>query len=293
LAWGNDAVALGNANFAQGNLTICPGQTGLKDATMDASTHAAARDDLIERLTSGLAADERVAAAWLAGSLGRGDGDDWSDIDLWLAVEAGAADELCAPVVGSSPRLSPARRELVAQFGELVVEGENGFNAGPGGVAFNVIYRDPTLVLDGYLVPAEGASRQARTKLLFDRRGVPLAQEPVAAPADQAHEAAVEVAMFWYFVAPVVKAIRRGDALQVQVLLQRMRQATWRAERMTRGEPTGYRRWQTSSLALTVEEQEAELRGNCETMLKVMPLVEAAGGPVPREPMRWVERLLG
>ena len=57
---------------------------------MDPSTHASARDALIERLTLGLAADDRIAAAWLGGSLGRGDGDDWSDIDLWLAIEDGA-----------------------------------------------------------------------------------------------------------------------------------------------------------------------------------------------------------
>ena len=43
---------------------------------MDPSIHASARDALIERLTLGLAADDRIAAAWLGGSLGRGDGDD-------------------------------------------------------------------------------------------------------------------------------------------------------------------------------------------------------------------------
>lgn len=41
---------------------------------------------MVDALTTGCERDERVRAGWLAGSLARGDGDDWSDIDLHLAV---------------------------------------------------------------------------------------------------------------------------------------------------------------------------------------------------------------
>ena len=42
---------------------------------------------LIERLTATLAADSRVRAAWLGGSLGQDAGDAWSDVDIVVLVE--------------------------------------------------------------------------------------------------------------------------------------------------------------------------------------------------------------
>lgn len=42
---------------------------------------------LVERLTAVLAADPRVHAAWLSGSLGQGAGDAWSDVDITVLVE--------------------------------------------------------------------------------------------------------------------------------------------------------------------------------------------------------------
>lgn len=51
------------------------------------------RDTLLSRLTGLLRADERVRALWLSGSLGRGTGDAYSDLDL-LAVVADGTDLL-------------------------------------------------------------------------------------------------------------------------------------------------------------------------------------------------------
>ena len=45
------------------------------------------RDALLSRLRAGLEADPRVVAAWLHGSLGRGDADAWSDLDLWVVID--------------------------------------------------------------------------------------------------------------------------------------------------------------------------------------------------------------
>jgi predicted nucleotidyltransferase len=44
------------------------------------------RDALLVRLTAALRADERIRAAWLTGSLGRGAGDRYSDLDVLVAV---------------------------------------------------------------------------------------------------------------------------------------------------------------------------------------------------------------
>src|SRR5579884_2755259 len=48
--------------------------------------HAEDRDALLERLVESFRDDAAVQAAWLWGSFGRGDADDLSDIDIWLAV---------------------------------------------------------------------------------------------------------------------------------------------------------------------------------------------------------------
>lgn len=47
-----------------------------------------AQDDLLRRLTHALGQDPRVQALWLSGSLGKGEGDAWSDIDLVARVDA-------------------------------------------------------------------------------------------------------------------------------------------------------------------------------------------------------------
>jgi predicted nucleotidyltransferase len=45
-----------------------------------------ARDALLDRIVARLRADDRMLAVWLSGSLGRGDGDQFSDVDLLVAV---------------------------------------------------------------------------------------------------------------------------------------------------------------------------------------------------------------
>ena len=260
---------------------------------MTSADHETARDTLIGRITAILGDDARFAAAWLGGSLGRGDGDAWSDIDLWLAVADSAVPELCNRPDGESATLSPARADLIARFGEPAVVGENPQNAGPDGVAMNVVYADSLVVVDWYLMPAVTVKRPADTLLLFEDSAIPIADPPSRAPLDErARQAAISVAMFWYFVQVTMKAIRRRDDLHGQIMLQRMRHCLWKAERLAAGDTVGHYRERGVRLASTPEEQVAEIRRLCAAMLNVMPLVEAAGGVVPRDPMKWVERLI-
>src|SRR5690349_1264163 len=48
---------------------------------------AAMRDAILARIVEKAATDERVVAAWLTGSFGRGEDDAWSDLDLHFAIE--------------------------------------------------------------------------------------------------------------------------------------------------------------------------------------------------------------
>ncbi len=55
----------------------------------------AERDALLLEATALLEGDERVVAAWLHGSLGRGTADEWSDIDLWVVLADSSIEETC------------------------------------------------------------------------------------------------------------------------------------------------------------------------------------------------------
>ncbi|WP_374655707.1 hypothetical protein [Phenylobacterium sp.] len=69
---------------------------------------------LLDRLTAALASEPRVQAAWLSGSLGRGEGDAWSDVDLTVLV---AQDDL-AQVIAAFRAPRPDMPPVV--FGQLV-----------------------------------------------------------------------------------------------------------------------------------------------------------------------------
>lgn len=56
----------------------------------------AEQQDLIDRIAHWLEADPAVEALWLAGSLGKGGGDPFSDVDLLVLAADGAAAELSA-----------------------------------------------------------------------------------------------------------------------------------------------------------------------------------------------------
>lgn len=75
---------------------------------------------LVEGIGRLLQAEPRVEAAWLAGSLGAGAGDAYSDVDVLALAADGALDEVSAAVVGSLPTI--ARPALVnSLFGGRVL----------------------------------------------------------------------------------------------------------------------------------------------------------------------------
>jgi predicted nucleotidyltransferase len=85
--------------------------------------HQAERDALLQRARRMVEQDARICAAWLFGSLGRGDADALSDIDLFLVIED--ADQ--AQVVQT-------RYQMMAQLAEPVLILEAPQNWPPGGI---------------------------------------------------------------------------------------------------------------------------------------------------------------
>jgi hypothetical protein len=171
--------------------------------------------DAVRRLRG----DERVAAAWLFGSLARGDVDELSDVDLFVALPDGNANELDRVDV------------WLGELGELCRWREDPYNAPDGGRYLEAVYpADPIpVVVDSYWQPISASVLAADTRVLFDKVGVRCAAPglatyglipavrdglPFAAPDDPAARLRGRVEAFWSDVAIVAKhhARRWGQA---------------------------------------------------------------------------------
>jgi hypothetical protein len=134
-----------------------------RDPVQRLAEHAAARDAWLAATRRQLHGDERVAAVWLVGSLGRGGGDEWSDVDLALVVR----DE-------HLPLLAERRRSEFGRFGEALVA-IDAPNAPAGGAYLGVAYAIGELPLwvDWYLWPLSTARRPSDARVLIERAELP------------------------------------------------------------------------------------------------------------------------
>jgi predicted nucleotidyltransferase len=109
-----------------------------------------------------LGGDERVAAAWLFGSLARGDADELSDVDLFVAFDGASADELDRVDV------------WLGELGQLSRWREDPYNAPDRGRYLEAVYpADPIpVVVDSYWQPVSASLLGADTQVLFDKVGV-------------------------------------------------------------------------------------------------------------------------
>lgn len=125
--------------------------------------HREDRDALLASLTASWQHDQRIRAALLWGSFGRGEADDLSDLDPWLLV----ADDAAASI-------EPVLRGYAEATGSLVSGSENTPQyAPPGGgyVSFLHECRHGLLQVDCYWQPVSVALPEGNYAALFDRQG--------------------------------------------------------------------------------------------------------------------------
>ena len=134
-------------------------------------TYQKGRTQLLEKLTMALKADARVAAAWLWGSLGRGNGDALSDLDLWVVVGDADAQAVIAE-----------RQDFVRRFWQTLFVLEGPRNAPDNGAYLMSIYQGSIAPyqVDWYWQPLSEASVPPGTRVLFDKAGLPSADAPYA-----------------------------------------------------------------------------------------------------------------
>ncbi len=84
------------------------------------------RDELIETLSRVLRDDDRVRGAWLSGSIGRGDADSYSDVDVWVAVCApdrdAFIDDLPAIIDSTAPTVLNERVGTLPVFNAVTAD---------------------------------------------------------------------------------------------------------------------------------------------------------------------------
>lgn len=123
---------------------------------------------LIDEVASRLSGDQRVGAIWLAGSLGREEGDALSDIDLIVVSTPGRTQELAASL-----------EENLEMAGPVALVHKAPQNAPFEGAQLNVLYdTNPLPVYLDWNVWPPIAARPSDVSVLFERE--PLEQIPTA-----------------------------------------------------------------------------------------------------------------
>lgn len=162
---------------------------------------ARTRDACLAQLTTILASDCRVVAAWLAGSFGRNADDGWSDLDLHVAIEDDAFTSFWNE-----------RDQLYRKLGRpLLVQPEMPSNAQLGGRFQLVVYPGP-VEIDWNIGPASLARRPLETRVLIARRDVSI-DTPRPLTQVERRDRAMDATVFFWAMAPIaVKYAGRGDS---------------------------------------------------------------------------------
>jgi hypothetical protein len=137
----------------------------------------------------------------VAGSLGRGEGDVWSDIDVWVTFP----DEVIGGVIAD-------RWALYGEVGEILIAHETAHNRTVGGIYSLVIYQTPVgpMIVDWSLMPRASSRVDEPTMVVFE-------DEPILAGErlmdhDAVHVASREDSITWLIcmLHVAIKKVARG-----------------------------------------------------------------------------------
>ena len=170
------------------------------------TTRRSERDALLAQITAQLQQDPRIVAAWAHGSIGRGETDDFSDIDLFVVV----ADAHLETVMAE-------RQAFAASLPGLLYAAEAPQNRPPGGAYLGTAYdgADGPHQVDWYWQRQSAAAIPPRVRLLFDRVNLPPTETPLwwdyQPVPDETPEAQAtrRVSLFWLMLLVTAKYAAR------------------------------------------------------------------------------------
>lgn len=251
------------------------------------------REVLLTSIITELSADERCAAAWLAGSYARNDVDEVSDLDLRIVVAEPFSEALCSRQEQVSHTTASERFALFSRFGKPALIHENNNNAPEGGTFTFVLYSDSALMVDWTLLPQKSAERPFQSVLLFEKTDIPISPPPEPEELEQRKKAVAEMwAFFWMMTAITIKYRIRNDDVFVAHWLEVLQGLVKEIERQLRGEPKEYIRGSLTRLQPTREKQLESIRSLCKTVQALTPQIEQFCGTTLVPPWKEIETLL-
>jgi predicted nucleotidyltransferase len=142
---------------------------------MQLAEQRALLDALVGKAVAVWSSEDAVDAIWLAGSLGRGDGDALSDVDLTLVAAPGRTQELVARV-----------RERLGDVGPVAFVHDAPQNAPVEGTQLNVLYGTYPLPVEiDWSVWPPVAERPSDVTALFERTELPRGINDFASVLDE------------------------------------------------------------------------------------------------------------
>ena len=200
--------------------------------------YADRRDAFLERVVADLQNDERFVAAWLAGSFGRGQADEMSDLDLHIVVADDHASDLLVKPVQVWANSTPERMALLRRYGTPAILHENHWNAICEGTFTYCEYADLVKV-DWMLLVHSKAIRPHFTRLLFEHAPIPHAPAPQPETLEvRKEELAERVVYFWLMTASGCKYLIRKDMGAVICQFGVVHDVLNEIERLVRGDPS-------------------------------------------------------
>jgi len=236
-----------------------------------------------------------VGAAWLSGSFGRGEADEWADLDLHVAVK----DAYYAAFLAERP-------SLYAKIGRpVLVQAEMASDSMSGGQFQLVVFED-AIEVDWNVGPVSKALLPLGHQVLIERENIPV-MSPSPLAADQRRARAEHEISFFWAMAPIAvryagrretrRAVRQIDLLTHALI------NLWRLARYPEGpepflpatnrvlEPELNGLLPLLGPEITPRDALATIEALCERVVELHPALAAIGVPIPDEMPGEVKRV--
>lgn len=219
--------------------------------------YADERNRLLNAIKQSLLTNQRIVAAWLTGSMARGDDDEFSDIDISVVV----SDEHI--------RLAGDWQEFLRQFGKPANIHEAKQNAPEGGTMASTLYRNG-ITIDWMLMPKKAAARPKISRLLLEKEPIRNEPDPVKPPPEEIQKQLEDrVSYFWMMAAVAAKSLLRNHGVRFHIFFNILFWTKEEIIELLSSEAIPYRKYSGLTLQMTQDEQANALMELCNEVARL------------------------